>query len=114
MSEIFEKYNLEKVNKYKKLKDGIIKKCIADGLMVVNSNDDEYKMLKTNKDIIEELNHIGLNIIEIKKKCLFQWTKHYDYLNYNIVVYIDEVGVNMKKILKQNKIIKEYKVKTNK
>lgn len=107
--DIYEEYK-EKLSKRKKeLKDNIIDKCIDDSLMVISKDDDEYKLLEKDKSIIKELNSLGLSIIKIKRKWLYQYSKPLDCLNYNILVYIDKVGINRKEVLRKHKILEEFK-----
>lgn len=107
--DIYEKYK-EKSNKRKKeLKDNIINNCIDGNLMIIHKDDDEYNLLENDKNIIKELNSLGLSIIKIKRKWLYQYSKPLDCLNYNILVYIDKVGINRKEVLRKHKILEEFK-----
>lgn len=107
--DIYHEYK-EKLNKRKnELKGSIIDKCIDDSLMVISKGDDEYKLLEKDKSIIKELNSLGLSIIKIKRKWLYQYSKPLDDLNHSIVVYIDKVGINRKEVLRKHKILEEFK-----
>lgn len=107
--DIYEEYK-EKLSKRKKeLKDNIIDKCIDNSLMVIDKDDDEYKLLEKDKSIIKELNSLGLSIIKIKRKYFYQFSKPLTHLNYCIVVYIDKVGINRKEVLRKHKILEEFK-----
>lgn len=107
--DIYHEYK-EKLNKRKKeLKDSIIDKCINNSLMVISKSDDEYELLVKYKSIIKELNSLGLSVIKIKRKWLYQYSKPLDDLNHSIVVYIDKVGINRKEILRKHKILEEFK-----
>lgn len=107
--DIYHEYK-EKLSKRKKeLKDNIIDNCIDGNLMIIHKDDDEYNLLEQDKSIIKELNSLGLSIIKIKRKWLYQYSKPLDCLNHNILVYIDKVGINRKEVLRKHKILEEFK-----
>lgn len=107
--DIYAEYK-ERLSKRKnKLKDNIIDKCIDDNLMIIHKDDDEYALLEEDENIIKQLNSLGLSIIKIKRKWLYKYSKPLDCLNYNILVYIDKVGINRKEVLRKHKILEEFK-----
>lgn len=107
--DIYEKYKEKSSKRRKELKDNIIDHCIDGNLMIIHIDDDEYDLLENDKNIIKELNSLGLSIIKIKRKWFYQYSKPLDCLNYNILVYIDKVGINRKEVLRKHKILEEFK-----
>lgn len=107
--DIYEEYKEKLSKRRKESKDNIIDHCIDGNLMIIHKDDDEYNLLEQDKSIIKELNSLGLSIIKIKRKWFYQYSKPLDCLNYNILVYIDKVGINRKEVLRKHKILEEFK-----